>query len=115
MIPGDCIIDGLEHIAVVDVRVCLILGQELDKTNPTLGSCYHQGSAEGEEERGRRERDKLYTNIFGIVILYTSEVFNCTCRMLTNYRKVTNIFFESSTSRKKFVLHIFLSCHDYNA
>ena len=51
MVPGDCIVDGLEHVAVVDVWVSLVLRQQLDQTNPTLCSCYHQRGAGREKER----------------------------------------------------------------
>ena len=45
------VVKGLEHVAVLELRVGLVLHQQLQKTDATIASCYHQTSAERERER----------------------------------------------------------------
>ena len=52
------VVKGLEHVTVLEFRVSFILYQQLQKTNATVASCYHQTSAERERER-ERERENL--------------------------------------------------------
>lgn len=42
MVPCHSIVNGLEHVVIIDLWVCFALGQQLEQTNPALGSCYHQ-------------------------------------------------------------------------
>ena len=61
MVPGDGVVNGLEHVVVSDVRVGLVGSEKLQQVSGPLSSSDHQRGAAGENVvdqacKGRGER-----------------------------------------------------------